>query len=283
MNKLFSIIMYEGLLDSKKYRTYALLTMVIFISVSFSYLIPHFASGTFFTNPGGKGAWIFSLGMIFTSITTGLIAMLIGTTMSSDAIASEFESGTIIRLLSMPVSRAEIYFGKLIEKYILSLIFSVIIVVITIPFSYYLYGIQSYLAWIIFIIAVIPLVFMGFVSISMLLGSTIRQPSLILGIMVAIWIATVVIATVLMFRIGFNYYINFIPITNNSTFLASLYPLITDPSGKIHLSYTVMGNVSKSYSLSPIKYTITLGLSAFIETLVFTFSGYYIFKNARVR
>ncbi len=276
MNKLLSVIRYEGVLDSKKYKTYALVAMVIFISISFAYLLPHFAPGYFFSNPGGKGAWIFSSGTIFTSVATGLIAMLIGTTMSSDTISSEFESGTITRLFSMPVSRAGIYFGKLIEKYILSLLFSIIIVITSIVFSYYLYGNQFYLSWALFVIFTIPLVFMGFVSLSMMLGSIIRQPSLVFGIMIAIWIAMVFMATVIMFRVGFNYYINFIPITNNSVYISSLYPLITNPSGKIHLSYTVLNNVSKSYSLS-------LGLSASIEALIFIFSGYYVFTKARIR
>jgi ABC-type transport system involved in multi-copper enzyme maturation permease subunit len=85
-----------------------------------------------------------------------------------NSISSEFESGTIVPLLTKPVSRTMVFLGKLFSSFIIILISYVILFTYTTVGSIFVYGPQNHLEF-------IPLLMLGnlistFVWISILLA-----------------------------------------------------------------------------------------------------------------
>ena len=252
--------------DLKRYKTYVLLFIVSISSFSFAYLIPEYSNGLFATYPGGPESWVFSSAVMFNSIATGFIAVITGGIMTTDTLAYELEKGTMMRLFSMPVSSNSIFFGKLIEKVILSFAFSVIIILSSVAGSTAVFGSQKYLDWIPVIIPSLMLLFMSYASFGMLAGTLVRQPGFIVGIVIGLWVLCLMVSVLLLFKTRFNLFYEAIPFVNASEVPSSLYGFIQNPHGMFTLTASVANSSTRQISIPDVKYALMVIVSTLAET-----------------
>ncbi|KAA8922164.1 ABC transporter permease [Thermoplasma sp.] len=132
MNKLYAVAKYELILDLRRRKGIAVFALVIFFAICYSYIIPRYANGAFFTYRPYDWDWMYTISEEFDSIVAGLFGLITGSLLALDAIAGEFEDRTISRLYSLPLRRFDIYAGKFVEKAAIIALFSLITIILSI-------------------------------------------------------------------------------------------------------------------------------------------------------
>lgn len=283
MNSVIAVARYEALWDLRRFKTLILVSIAIFISVSFSYLIPKYANGAFQDYSGGPLSWMFSSSAIFTSIAIGFTAVITGGVMTTDTFAYEFDKGTMSRLFSMPVSRTSIFAGKILEKLLVCLIMGIIVVMVSYLCSISLFGAQMDATWIPAMILSVCLLFMSYASVGILLGTIVRQPSLIFGIVFGIWILALTLYTFLAFRLGFKLYFQAIPFLNGALLPNTIFDYVKNPGGSGNFSIGVFGNSSRSVLISNTSYLQYTLIACLLETVIILVLAALIFNRAKVK
>jgi ABC-type transport system involved in multi-copper enzyme maturation permease subunit len=128
-----------------------------------------------------------------------IIMVLFALMTAMNSISSEFESGTIVPLLTKPVSRTMVFLGKLLATFIIILVTYTILYVYTIIGGIFVYGAQNNLQ-------LVPLALLGnivstFIWVAIILAagalskSTIVSALIALGLFIALLFAVPVVAT----------------------------------------------------------------------------------------
>jgi ABC-type transport system involved in multi-copper enzyme maturation permease subunit len=227
-----------------------------------------------------------------------------------NSISSEFESGSIVPLLTKPVSRTTVFLGKLAASFIIILVSFVIIFTYTTVGSMFIYGPQSNLE-------LVPLILVGnlvstFIWVSILLAmgaltkNTILTVIIALGLFFSLFIA-MPIASVF---VGPSPTLNYLPgngatgslLTPSNTTIsistgtdnlgtnivyALLYPGEDVTFGQINLDAVQSGDTSmpilETLYTEPIGYIALRGLAtALIYTIVFLLIGWFAFKKTQI-
>jgi len=281
MNKILAVARYQGVIDLRSAKTYVLLFMVILISIAYGYLLPKFAPGYFFIYTGGKSAWMDTISSAFTTIATGLTAVLVGAMMTSDVLAEEFETGSISKLFSLPMHRMDIYLGKLVEKLIISLVFAAIFVSISWISAYELSGSQGYISWTPVFVFAIVLIYLSFASFGFLLGSFITRSSFVFGLSFGFWVIFTILYGVIVFKFGANIASYSVPLINSSMLPGAIGQFAVNPLGVIHFSFHVAQS-SRDFTITSVALLRSTALFSLLETFVILFIGLFIFVRREI-
>jgi ABC-2 type transport system permease protein len=282
MNRILAVARYQGIIDSKTVKTYVLLSMVVFTAIAYGYLLPRFASDYFFVYIRGTSAWMETTSAAYTTIATGLIAVLVGGMMTSDVLAEEFETGTISKLFSLPLHRKDIYLGKLLEKIILSAIFAIIFISLSIMCAYALSGAQGHIIWVPAFILALVLLYVSFASLGFVFGSVVKRSSFVFGVSLGVWILSVIVYGVIMFSTGPGLGSYLVPFMNSSMMPGSLLNYVLNPSGIMHFTFKVAQN-SREFTTTNALFAKSTILISFLETLVILLAGLFMFSGKQIR
>lgn len=283
MNKIISVARYEAQWDLRRFKTYILIAIAVISSLSFSYLVPVYAKGVFQNYSGGPESWIFAISSMFVSFFIGFVALMTGGIMTTDTYAYEFDRGTILRLLSMPLSRRHIFLGKFLEKLLLCLVLSVVVVAVSFAGSYAAFGYQGYIDWVPVVTAILTLLFMSYASIGLVISTLLRQTSLAFGILFGIWILSFVIYSLLIFKVDFNLLFEAIPFHSGAMMPSSLYSYINNPLGTFDFREELFGSSTTIVKVAQLRYLETVLISTLAETIGLILVAYALFRRARVR
>lgn len=282
MSAIIGMVKYQAIIDIKAVKTYVVLGLVFLLAIAYGYLIPEFAPGTLFEYAKSSHVWMLTTSSIFVTVVAGLVGLLVGAFVSSDVIALEFESGSIIKLFSLPIRRRDIYLGKFIEKFIFIVILSLIFVVVALICGYFFSGPQSYFQWLPAFTLGIALMMAGFASMGFLFGSLARQSSFVFGIMFGVWIFFAVITGILIMKVGYGFGVFAIPFLNMTSVPSSIMNFAINPSEMFHLVYVSLGN-SRDFNISTRKYMILNVIFSLIECLLILGLGFIIFRKSEIR
>ena len=191
-SRFWAIVRYEMLWNIRKKKFIGIL-IIAFIFATLSWVLPVVISVTtdqpIAENP--EYAVTFTI--------PAIIMVLFAIMTAINSISSEFESGTIIPLLTKPVSRTMVFLGKLLAAFIIILITYSVLYAYTLVGGLFVYGAQNNLQ-------LVPLALIGnvvstFIWIAIILAagalskSTIVSALIALGFFIALLFAVPVVAT----------------------------------------------------------------------------------------
>jgi ABC-type transport system involved in multi-copper enzyme maturation permease subunit len=289
--KTWVIARYELTWDLRKKRTFVVVGLFLFAALVFGYLEPAIAGKKITegqTEPGvsfGGGLWwVAVVYFAFNLFMSGLFALLIGGFVSADSLASEFESNTIIPLLSQPVRRVEVYFGKFLAKLLLLLAVSLLFTLLELAGSEAAVGAQTHLDMFPLLVFAEFGAFTEFTALTFFFGSFSRSGAMVLGILVAVFIVMTAAVLILGLEFGLQEPMFLLPLAN-ADFLLSVVPwYIFQPSGVMVLQ----GYAMLAGSTPPVVVTVASALQYVLAGLAINVlaplaAGYYIFRRAEVK
>ncbi len=254
LTRFWAVVRYEMLWTIRKKKFIGII-VIAFALATLSLALPVLLSSTTETEITENANFAITFGV------GGFGFFLFALAIAMNSISSEFESGTIVPLLTKPVSRTMVFLGKLFSSFIIILISYVILFTYTTVGSIFVYGPQNHLE-------LIPLVMLGnlistFVWISILLAmgsltkNTILTALIGLGLFLALFIALPVVSVFLGPSASLNYFpgtgaTGTLALDNNSTLSVSagidnigtnlvyglLYPSANVTFGRIDLQAT---------------------------------------------
>lgn len=288
--RTWSIARYELTWDLRKKRTYIVLALFLFAAFYFGYLLPTLAGKSVTTGPSQLGVsitgdlwWVLAHNLAFNTFMSGLFPLVIGGFISADTLASEFDSGTIVPLLSQPVRRSEVYVGKLLAKVILLLGVSIAFTLLVLVGSEASIGAQSHLDMLPLLVFADFGALLEFTALAFFLGSFSRSGAMVLGILITIFFFVTAAVLVLGLQFGFQESMFFLPVANGD-FLFTVIPwYVVQPWGVMVLQ----GNMLTAPTV-PVVVTVISAMQYVVAGLAATVAvplaaGYYLFRRAEVR
>ena len=189
--RFWAIVRYEMLWNIRKKKFIGII-IIAFVLATLGLALPPILSSTtgiaITSNP--------NFAITYGASSFGFFLFALATAMNS--ISSEFETGTVVPLLTKPVSRTMVFLGKLFAAFVIILVSYVIIFTYTTIGSIFVYGPQNNLQ-------LVPLVLLGnlistFIWVSILLAmgsltkSTIVTALVALGLFLALFIALPIVS-----------------------------------------------------------------------------------------
>jgi ABC-type transport system involved in multi-copper enzyme maturation permease subunit len=177
LTRFWAIVRYEMLWNIRKKKFIGTI-IVAFVFATLSWVLPVVISATtdqpINANP--------EYAVTFTIPAIGMFLFALITAMNS--ISSEFESGTIVPLLTKPVSRTMVFLGKLLAAFIIILVTYTILFVYTIIGGIFVYGAQNNLQ-------LVPLGLLGnivstFIWVAIILAAGAVSKSTIISALIAL-------------------------------------------------------------------------------------------------
>ena len=300
--RFWAIVRYEMLWNIRKKKFLGVI-IIAFVFATLGLALPPILSSatgiTIASNPNFAITYVLgSFGFFFFALATAM-----------NSISSEFETGTVVPLLTKPVSRTMVFLGKLFAVFIIILVSYVMIFTYTTIGSIFVYGAQNNLH-------LVPIVLFGnlistfiWVSILLAMGSltknTIITALVALGLFLALFIALPIVSVFA----GPSAYLNYFPgsgagglmIIDNTTLSIStgtdtlgvnlvnylLYPSATVNFSRIDLQAIQAGQTA--LPTTEVLYTEPISLIAFRSLgvafayiLVFLFVAWYAFKRSQI-
>ena len=189
--RFWAVVRYEMLWNIRKKKFIGII-IIAFALASLGLALPPILSSTTGTEITSNSNFAITYG----ASSFGFFLFALATAMNS--ISSEFESGTIVPLLTKPVSRTMVFLGKLFAAFVIILVSYVIIFTYTTVSSIFVYGPQNNLQ-------LVPIVLLGnlistFIWVSILLAmgaltkNTIITALVALGLFLALFIALPIVS-----------------------------------------------------------------------------------------
>jgi ABC-type transport system involved in multi-copper enzyme maturation permease subunit len=175
--RFWAIVRYEMLWNIRKKKFIGVI-IIAFVFATLSWALPLVLSATtdqtITANP--------DYAVTFTIPAFGMFLFALITAMNS--ISSEFESGTIVPLLTKPVSRTMVFLGKLLATFIIILATYTILFVYTITSGIFVYGPQNNLQ-------LVPLGLLGniistFIWVAIILAAGALSKSTVVSVLIAL-------------------------------------------------------------------------------------------------
>ena len=300
--RFWAIVRYEMLWNIRKKKFLGII-IIAFVFATIGLALPPILSSTTGTtitsNPN------FAITYVLGSF--GFFLFALATAMNS--ISSEFETGTVVPLLTKPVSRTMVFLGKLFAVFIIILVSYVMIFTYTTVGSIFVYGPQNNLH-------LVPIVLLGnlistfiWVSILLAMGSltknTIITALVALGLFLALFIALPIVSVFAGPSASLNYFpgsgASGLMVIDNTTLSIStgtdnlgvnlvnylLYPSATVNFSRIDLQAIQAGQTT--LPTTEVLYTEPISLIAlrslgiaFTYILVFLFVAWYAFKRSQI-
>jgi len=189
--RFWAVVRYEMLWNIRKKKFIAVIILA-FVLATLGLVLPAYLGSA--TGNAVKSNTTFAITFGATSLGFFLFAIAI----AMNSISSEYENSTIVPLLTKPVSRTMVFFGKLFATFIVILVSYAILFTYTTVGSIFVYGPQSHLE-------LVPLVLLGnivstFIWVSLLfaIGSltknTIITVIVALGLFLSLFIAIPIVS-----------------------------------------------------------------------------------------
>jgi ABC-type transport system involved in multi-copper enzyme maturation permease subunit len=289
---MWAVARYELTWDLRKKRTYVVVGLLLFAAFAFGYLWPVIWGKSVATAQlqigisFGSGLWwVAAVWIAFNYIASGLFPLLIGGFISADSLASEFDSGTVVPLLSQPVRRVEVYFGKFLAKLLLLLAVSILFTILVLVLSEASVGAQTHLDMLPLLVFAELGAFLEFVALAFFIGSFSRSGAMVLGVLIAMGAMIGVTALVVELQFGFQESMLFLPLVNALFLLGNVIPwYIVHPSGVM----VVQGYMLGAGPTLPVTVAVVSALQYALAGLAVTVAvplvaGYYLFRRAEVK
>ena len=300
--RFWAIVRYEMLWNIRKKKFLGVI-IIAFVFATLGLALPPILSSatgiTIASNPNFAITYVLgSFGFFFFALATAM-----------NSISSEFETGTVVPLLTKPVSRTMVFLGKLFAVFIIILVSYVMIFTYTTIGSIFVYGAQNNLH-------LVPIVLFGnlistfiWVSILLAMGSltknTIITALVALGLFLALFIALPIVSVFAGPSASLNYFpgsgAGGLMIIDNTTLSIStgtdtlgvnlvnylLYPSATVNFSRIDLQAIQAGQTT--LPTTEVLYTEPISLIAFRSLgvafayiLVFLSVAWYAFKRSQI-
>jgi len=290
LSQTWAVIRYELTWDLRKKRTYIVLGLFLFAAFYFGYLFPITAGKSSITGPNQLGVtissdlwWVLVHNLAFNTFMSGLFPLFIGGFVSADSLASEFDRGTVVPLLSQPVRRVEVYLGKFLAKFLLLLAISILFTLVVLTGSEVSVGAQTHLDMFPLLVFAEFGAFLEFAALTFFIGSFSRSGAMVLGVLIAVFFMITATVLILGLQYGFQESMFFLPVAN-ADFLFTVVPwYIVQPwgvmvlQGSMLLAPTVPVVVTV---ISALQYVV-VGLA--VTIVVPLVAGYYLFRRAEVK
>ena len=302
LTRFWAIVRYEMLWNIRKKKFLGII-IIAFVFATLGLALPPILSSTtgitITSNPNFAITYVLgSFGFFFFALATAM-----------NSISSEFETGTVVPLLTKPVSRTMVFLGKLFAVFIIILVSYAMIFTYTTIGSIFVYGAQNNLH-------LVPIVLFGnlistfiWVSILLAMGSltknTIITALIALGLFLALFIALPIVSVFAGPSASLNYFpgsgAGGLMIIDNTTLTIStgtdtlgvnlvnylLYPSATVNFSRIDLQAIQAGQTT--LPTTEVLYTEPISLIAFRSLgvafayiLVFLFVAWYAFKRSQI-
>jgi ABC-2 type transport system permease protein len=128
-----------------------------------------------------------------------LLLHFIAISISSGSMSEEYEQGTVDFFMTKPITRMTFVTGKFIGGFILVLLIYLLMVALSIGFSYSFFGTQDYVNFIPLVVGSVILSAVTFYSVAFALGEMLRKSSLAFLISSSILIGSILVTTILIF------------------------------------------------------------------------------------
>ncbi|MBD6956138.1 MAG: ABC transporter permease [Thermoplasmata archaeon] len=274
LRALKAVIKYELKWDLRKLKIYISLSIVTALALLVTI---YMGSMVHVQNKGNY--WLFSL----TFLSSSIFLFLMGAPVTMNSISGEFESGTIVPLLSRPVSRTEVFFGKVIASMIIILMEMALLGIILSVVSTLIMGPQSNLYRLFIYTLTLTASTMVYASFTMMLSSiTKNSMASILG---AFGVMFGIMIGVSIYEITYSPQVWFITLpfigtdglTNNAIYA------FNNPDAKyamalnVHSNSTVLSNIT-NLQAALISFAFTL-----IYIALFLIIGWLVFKRSDIK
>ncbi|MGC8581426.1 MAG: ABC transporter permease [Thermoplasmata archaeon] len=266
------VIKYELIWNIRKAKLYFVLALVLALSFIVTYFMARFVTGI-----SAGDFWYVSL----TELSSWFFLLLIASTISMNTISGEFESGSILPLLSKPISREEIYFGKYLAIAIIVLLELLLLSVSLVVFSYILKGAPSDVWKLGVLWLAITLSALVYAAFTMMLSSVSKNSivalmgtfGVLFGMTIAVGIYSIMNSS--------PYWFSFFPFLGTDGVMYSTYNAMSTPNAYVNNS----SGFGKA-SLLPwtyLQYTGMEVLLSVIYVVLFLFIGFYYFNNSDIK
>jgi ABC-type transport system involved in multi-copper enzyme maturation permease subunit len=202
--RFWAIVRYEMLWNIRKKKFIGVI-IVAFMLATLGLVLPSILSSTTGTAITANPNFAITYG----ASSFGFFLFALATAMNS--ISSEFESGTIVPLLTKPVSRTMVFLGKLFAAFVIILISYVILFTYTTVGSIFVYGPQNNLQ-------LVPLVLLGnlistfiWVSILFAMGSLTKNTIITVLVAVGLFLALFLAIPIVSVFAGPSQSLNYLP------------------------------------------------------------------------
>ena len=264
--------------------------MFLFAALVFGYLIPVIVGKSITAEQtelgivfGSELWWVEAVFLAFNTFMSGLFPLLIGGFISADSLASELDSKTIIPLLSQPVRRAEVYFGKFLAKVLLLLMVSILFTLLELAGSIASVGAQTQLDMFPLLVLAEFGAFLEFAALAFFFGSFARSGAMVLGILITALLFITGIALLLGLQFGLHEYMFFLPVTN-AEFLVNVVPYyVVQPWGVMVLQGNMLSAPTVPVVVSVISALQDVVAGFLINLVAALGAGYYFFRRAEVK
>jgi len=290
MSQTWAVARYELTWDLRKRRTYFILGALFLAALYFGYLVPAIGGKWTTLPPFNSGAsfesslwWVNGVNVAFNALASGLFPLLIGGFIAADSLTTEFDTNTIVPLLSQPVTRLEVYSGKFFEKFLLLLFVSALFTLMVLVVSEASIGAQAQLD-------AFPLVvffefgaILQYASLAFFVGSLVRSGSMVLGILTGLLFGIYGTMLVLALQFGLQEPLSLLPIANAAFLLRVMPYSIIQPSGNMVLQGAILGNWTPEVTVtvtSAVDYVVA-GLAVNLAAPLL--AGLYFFRRAEVK
>lgn len=288
--KVWAVARYELTWDLRKKRTYLIVGIFLFAALYFGYILPVINGKSITTVSYNNGPsvgsdlwWVTAVYLAFNYPISGVFPILIGGFISADSLGSEFDSNTIVPLLSQPVRRLEVYAGKFVEKLFLLLFVSAVFTLLVLATSEISVGAQSHLEMFPLLMSAQLGAFLDYAALAFFFGSFVRSGTMVLEILVGVFFVMLATVTALILQIGEQVWTFFLPVAN-ADFLLHVVPYyIFQPSGTMILLGGYMGNWSPPVAVASISALEFVAAGLVVNLFVALVGGYYIFRRAEVK
>jgi ABC-2 type transport system permease protein len=306
-SRFWAVVRYELLWNLRKKKILAVLIAAIALEVLLLALTPlldELIGQTVTKNPD----YIVSAG------APGFMLFFFGLVVVMNSISGEFENGTVVPLLTKPVSRTTIFLGKLTAALITLLAAYILLIIVEVFGGIAVYGPQNYLYLLPLSLGGLIVSTMVWVAIVLALGSVAKSSLLAAIVTIAVYFGLSIASSVISEFSGQSWILSYLPGGGNSGYListASSTPTIGStsiPTGTdgiatslvsfiLHPSYFVaLAKVSASTSgsiVSNIGFTVlstqhissvlfrSLGVAS-VYIIVFLFISWFAFRKAQV-
>jgi ABC-type transport system involved in multi-copper enzyme maturation permease subunit len=298
--RFWAVVRYEMLWNIRK-KKFLGLVIVAFIFATLSWVLPVVLSAT--TDQAINANPDYAVTFTIPGIGIFLFALII----AMNSISSEFESGTIVPLLTKPISRSMIFLGKLLATFIIIIVTYTILFVYVVIGGAVVYGPQNNLHF-------VPLGLFGnilstFVWIAIILAagalskSTIVSTLVALGVFIGLFLAVPIISVFA----GPSPVLNYLPGSGASgTMMTTQGPITvgagTDGIGANLINYALYSSANVDFNTTNIElqdgqplitqalaYSEPISLitsrsvaTAVVYTIVFLFIAWTAFKWAQI-
>ena len=280
LKRACAVSIYEFKWDVKKSKVIFALGLVVTIAILGAISYRTFAGNS--VSSGTGYLWDSIIVVITNDFLSGVFPMVLGGLIAVDSLAWEFDKGTILPLMAQPLTRAEIYFGKVLEKFLLLLGISLLIVGIVLGLAEAVAGTQNYLLWTVPVALAFMLELMVFASLSIFLGSIIKSSGFTIIALLAAFFALLIATIIAQIKLGFQLWITFVPLANVNLIQGSLNAYFRNPAAELPVNYNVGGVSGVSYVPASLVLSYSL-LGVLLSIVIFIAMGYAVFRKSEVR